>query len=328
MESPNGFVTWSDVVSGVVEAERATFYWMPRQPLRGWPGNAQRLEVRSFRAGQVHAPRHKSATIYVEYVSRGARKQRAAIQRSHPSLVIVEGWGHPDSPGGWVVDEDRSAPGQWQAFRGRWDMFAPEWLDEFDEFLRQYLGANPNVRILADFRQTAISDFESGGRLENSSHNRWRLPHDEPYPSPEDGAIGDDIDQGRPDEVVMRAIRARRGQPAFRNALRERYGDRCLVTGCPVLDALEAAHIRPYRTEADNAPDNGLLLRADLHTLFDLDLLGIEPHSLIIRLHPGATPYYAEFDGRCLERHGHTLDQTALEQRWALFRSRLEARAD
>jgi HNH endonuclease len=35
------------------------------------------------------------------------------------------------------------------------------------------------------------------------------------------------------------------------------------------LDILEAAHISPYRGEEDNHPENGLLLRADLHTLFD-----------------------------------------------------------
>jgi len=109
MESPNGFVTWADVVTGIVASERATFYWMPSQPMQGWPGNAHRLEVRSFRAGQVQARRHSIATIYVEYLPRGARKLRSAIQGSSPSLVIVEGWNHPDPPAGWVPDGDRSA---------------------------------------------------------------------------------------------------------------------------------------------------------------------------------------------------------------------------
>jgi putative restriction endonuclease len=77
--------------------------------------------------------------------------------------------------------------------------------------------------------------------------------------------------------VTARQIRERRGQRAFRDALRRRYGGRCAVTGCTVLDLLEAAHIKPYRGDRDNNPQNGLLLRADIHTLFDLDLLGIEP---------------------------------------------------
>ncbi len=56
-----------------------------------------------------------------------------------------------------------------------------------------------------------------------------------------------------------------------------RYEHRCVVTGCTVIAVLEAAHIRPYRRPEDNDVKNGLLLRADIHTLFDLNLLGIEP---------------------------------------------------
>jgi hypothetical protein len=61
------------------------------------------------------------------------------------------------------------------------------------------------------------------------------------------------------------------------------------MTGCKVLDVLEAAHIKPYRGANDNHPENGLLLRADVHTLFDLNLLGIEPNQLRIELHSSLT---------------------------------------
>ena len=77
--------------------------------------------------------------------------------------------------------------------------------------------------------------------------------------------------------MVERQIRERRRQERFRDLLRARHGNRCLVTGCAVLAVLEAAHIKPYRGEDDNHPENALLLRSDVHTLFDLDLLGIEP---------------------------------------------------
>jgi putative restriction endonuclease len=76
---------------------------------------------------------------------------------------------------------------------------------------------------------------------------------------------------------VFRQIVARRGQPAFRMALLEAYQGRCAVTGCDVPVALEAAHLRPYRGPDSNAVTNGLLLRADIHTLFDLRLLAPEP---------------------------------------------------
>jgi hypothetical protein len=64
----------------------------------------------------------------------------------------------------------------------------------------------------------------------------------------------------------------RQGQGAFRAGLLRIYGSRCIVTGCSVPEALDAAHIRPYL-----GLDNGLLLRTDLHTLMDLGLLAFDP---------------------------------------------------
>lgn len=93
----------------------------------------------------------------------------------------------------------------------------------------------------------------------------------------------------------MRQIRERRGQRQFRDALLARYGKQCLVTGCEILAVLEAAHISPYRGENDNHPENGLLLRSDVHTLFDLDLIGIEPNHLLVVLHPKVASEYGRF---------------------------------
>jgi hypothetical protein len=95
-------------------------------------------------------------------------------------------------------------------------------------------------------------------------------------------------------EVVERQIRERRGQQSFRNSLRRRYGDRCMITGCELLSVIEAAHISPYRGEEDNHEANGLLLRSDIHTLFDLNLLGIDPEGLSVALHPSAVGAYGE----------------------------------
>src|SRR5205823_2979542 len=75
-------------------------------------------------------------------------------------------------------------------------------------------------------------------------------------------------------EDGRRRIQAsRQGQFAFRAALIEAYGGRCAMTGCDILEVLEAAHIVPYRGPSTNAVSNGLLLRADIHTLFDLGLI-------------------------------------------------------
>ena len=75
---------------------------------------------------------------------------------------------------------------------------------------------------------------------------------------------------------VMQSIVQRGGQATFRHALLEAYDRRCLVSGCDFERALEAAHIVPYRGAYTNTLANGLLLRADLHTLFDLHLFTID----------------------------------------------------
>ena len=129
--------------------------------------------------------------------------------------------------------------------------------------------------------------------------------------------------------VVERQIRERRGQGVFRDNLRKRYGDRCLVTGCKVLAVLEAAHISPYLGEADNHPENGLLLRADIHTLFDLDLLGIEPEALRVELHPDVSKEYGQFAGKTLACVKVDRPSTkALQQRYELFKKRMKVYGD
>lgn len=126
-------------------------------------------------------------------------------------------------------------------------------------------------------------------------------------------------------EIVFQQIKDRRGQQIFRNSLRERYGESCLISGCTLMDVVEAAHIKPYRGNADNHPANGLLLRADLHTLFDLDLMGIEPTTLLVRVHPVAKAAgYAEFDGVQIKCLSAKPSEIALTIRWRSFLKKLE----
>ncbi|MDB3855829.1 HNH endonuclease [Euryarchaeota archaeon] len=76
---------------------------------------------------------------------------------------------------------------------------------------------------------------------------------------------------------VLKIIAVRRGQPAFRAKLLDLYGS-CMITDCADLQVLEACHIIPYSVSNDNSVENGLLLRADIHTLFDLKLITIDNH--------------------------------------------------
>lgn len=70
---------------------------------------------------------------------------------------------------------------------------------------------------------------------------------------------------GQPQIVVPRL-----GQGSFRLAVVDAYGGACTVTGEHSLPALEAAHIRPWHKGGTHELHNGLLLRRDLHRLFDL----------------------------------------------------------
>jgi putative restriction endonuclease len=69
----------------------------------------------------------------------------------------------------------------------------------------------------------------------------------------------------------------RLGQGAFRLMVMDAYGRRCAVTGDHTLPALEAAHIRPFRETQRHEVRNGILMRSDLHRLFDQGYVTVTP---------------------------------------------------
>jgi putative restriction endonuclease len=72
-------------------------------------------------------------------------------------------------------------------------------------------------------------------------------------------------------------IRPRLGQGAFRVLVTDVYQRRCVVTHERTLPALEAAHIRPYGDGGGHEASNGLLLRRDIHSLFDAGYVTVTP---------------------------------------------------
>lgn len=89
-----------------------------------------------------------------------------------------------------------------------------------------------------------------------------------------------DLEDAR--DRILREITRRRGQRAFRDGLLRAYEGRCAITDCDVKDVLEAAHIVPYLGPLTNRTDNGLLLRADIHTLFDCGLITIDAATRLV----------------------------------------------
>lgn len=82
--------------------------------------------------------------------------------------------------------------------------------------------------------------------------------------------------------------RPRLGQASFKVAVVDAYQRRCALTGERVLPVLEAGHIRPYGDGGEHRVDNGLLMRRDIHRLFDKGYLTVTPDLEVIvsqRLH-------------------------------------------
>jgi putative restriction endonuclease len=109
----------------------------------------------------------------------------------------------------------------------------------------------------------------TGGAPTNFVLQRWSIQED--VEAPQDSFDPDSVADGR--KKVWAEIKRRQGQAKFRRGLLRAYAGKCAVTGCAVEPILEAAHIRPYVGTETNVTCNGLLLRADLHTLFDLGLI-------------------------------------------------------
>lgn len=99
--------------------------------------------------------------------------------------------------------------------------------------------------------------------------------------------------------------KVRVGQGAFRTSVTDAYQKRCSITGERTLPALEAAHIKSYSKSGPNLAHNGLLLRSDLHKLFDAGYLTVtrdmkvEVSSRIKAEFENGKEYY-QFQGRDL----------------------------
>lgn len=117
--------------------------------------------------------------------------------------------------------------------------------------------------------------------------------------------------------LTIQAIKARRGQQTFRKKLLEQFNSTCVITGCKIIDILEAAHINPYRGTKDHHTGNGLLLRADIHTLFDLNFIHINPNNFKVEISKKLIgSEYEQYDGMCLTQYEKLISINALESRY------------
>ncbi|WP_407080019.1 HNH endonuclease [Arthrobacter jinronghuae] len=117
-------------------------------------------------------------------------------------------------------------------------------------------------------------------------------------------------------------MRVRKGQTLFRKSLIDRYGTTCAFTGeCP-LEVLEAAHLYSYGAVGEHHEYGGLLLRRDLHRLFDCGKVAVNPASLVLDIADELHSYvlYQQLHGSKL-RVGISASQRGwLEDHWKQHR--------
>ena len=114
-------------------------------------------------------------------------------------------------------------------------------------------------------------------------------------------------------------VTPRLGQGSFRVLVTDAYSYRCAMTSERTLPVLEAAHIRSYGKDGQHELSNGLLLRSDLHKLFDLGYMTVDPKDKTIVVSPrireeyeNGRDYYA-LHGRPLAQPQNSLAIPSLE---------------
>lgn len=176
----------------------------------------------------------------------------------------------PDEQMPWNISDDKRAD---YTHRVELDVVVP---DSLSEASWSEVKANTGVTAGTNFGPQRVRT-EDGARW-----LRWELDgvesaslNDEMQRTLDAVISAEDLSDDDQRKRITASIVVREGRGAFRSALEVAYENCCAITGtsAPVLDA---AHIRPYRGTQSDHPANGLLLRTDLHTLFDKHLLTIE----------------------------------------------------
>jgi putative restriction endonuclease len=187
-------------------------------------------------------------------------------------------------------------------------------LNELRPYYKKGYNQNMSMQLLDS---EALEIFTEAKPL-HKSNSVILSPYDASEDESEDSYNKHDRDERL---IVHRQIKERRGQQKFRSALFDRYSAICMISGCQIMDILEAAHINPYRGINDNHVANGIVLRADLHTLFDLNLIGIEPETLTIYFHPKIDDEYGHFSGKTIKCIKNKYpSESALATRWKIFK--------
>lgn len=137
---------------------------------------------------------------------------------------------------------------------------------------------------------------------------------------------GDDFDAEYNEDHRTKAlslVTRRQGQGQFRLDLMSAYKGACCITGCRLKHAIDAAHINGYQGNHSQHVQNGMILRSDLHDLFDEGLIAIdEEYRIVLSAIVKGEPCYAELDGKPLNlpenpAHHPSMEAIKKHKKWA-----------
>jgi len=117
-------------------------------------------------------------------------------------------------------------------------------------------------------------------------------------------------------------VAVRQGQPKLREKLLYLYEGRCAITGIDIKSVLHACHIKPYYQTKICLAEDAILLRSDLHDLFDSDCLAIHPETLEIHIRRNILcDDYRKLNGMKVRprRDGGSILPAGLLTRWEAF---------
>lgn len=139
-------------------------------------------------------------------------------------------------------------------------------------------------------RSLRWSDFQQAVSQRGAAHALERVVHRSP-------------DFLFPHGHILQTVRVRRGQRQFREHLLASYGEQCAFTGMAPARALEAGHLYSYAELGVHYEHGGLLLRRDVHRLFDDGWLAVDPDGLKIHVSDNLLrfPQYGSLDGHSLK---------------------------
>lgn len=272
------------------------WFWARRGELIGWPEPLDGLFLVNRPKG-IHKPEGWVHTLSVRQALKGP---------------------YPDKPpagsidGGWTYDyfQEGQSPAERDRYAGNRGLMACK-ADGVPVGVLIQEKPKPGVRYRV-WGLAEVVDYEDGyfrlrgyaadGGLSTAKPSAsLDLAYPQPGPSLAYAADEPPISLEDARLRIEKQIVARQGGKVFREEALKRFNGRCAVSGWDVPEVLEAAHIVPYLGEQTNRPDNALLLRSDIHTLFDRELLTVDPKTFRVRLSGALNPGpYGEFSGRMI----------------------------